>query len=509
MSIKSSTIETQHPLILIRTSHLPRSAPSQAFKMKTTAAAVSAAALVAAAGVSAGPIEKRAVIAQSFSPASTSPLVQSANYTGWNNASYPKHDTVTGKAFDRIIQIWLENTDYEAAISTPAMQALLPEGVLFDNYYAVTHPSEPNYLASMAGDFFGMSDDSFYHLPTNITTVYDLLDDGGKGGKPISYACYNENMPYDGFTGFNYSSHNYIAPNAPDYVYYVRKHNPCAISDYVSGSKTRALFNRNFNDLAADVGNNTVPQYVFITPNMVDDGHDSTASFFSNWTNYFLTPMLKDPNFNSNRTLVLLTFDENDSYTAANRIFSIALGGAVPSNLKNTTDHTYMTHYSMLSSVQANWNLKSLGRGDVNKTMANVVPFWADTLGYQNTQVDDADIPQTNLTGVYPGPFSLPQNTLFYAPDNVSVIGAGGQPVLVKSGLNTSQTLATLPQTNLTALGQKNIWSTDPGYNNVNVSTATSSSGTSAAKTNDAAKPLIAGTGIVAGAIFASLSLLL
>jgi len=114
--------------------------------MKTTAAAVSAAALVAAAGVSAGPIEKRAVIAQSFSPASTSPLVQSANYTGFNNASYPKHDTVTGKAFDRIIQIWLENTDYEAAISTPAMQALLPEGVLFDNYYAVTHPSEPNYM---------------------------------------------------------------------------------------------------------------------------------------------------------------------------------------------------------------------------------------------------------------------------------------------------------------------------------------------------------------------------
>lgn len=331
--------------------------------------------------------------------------------------------------------------------------------------------------------------------------------------------------------------------------------------DYISGNKTRALYNRNFNDLAADVGNNTLPQWyvflqaltsslasclfllrrnlltagmflsllslldqlrprrlananhaanrLFITPNMVDDGHDSTAAFFSNWTEYFLTPMLKEPKFNSNRTLVLLTFDENDSYTANNQIFTIALGGAVPSNLKNTSEHTYMTHYSTLSSVEANWNLKSLGRGDVNKTMANVIPFWAETFGYQNTEVADADRPQTNITGVAPGPLSDTSYTQFYAPDDIKVIGAGGQPVLVKSGLNTSQTLASLPQTNLTALNQKNPWNTDPGFNNVNVSVAATTAGTSAAKTNAAAKPLIAGTGIAAGAVFAAFSLLL
>lgn len=244
---------------------------------------------------------------------------------------------------------------------------------------------------------------------------------------------------------------------------------------------------------------------------MVNDGHDTTAAFFSNWTSYFLTPMLKEPKFNNNRTLVLLTFDENDSYSAGNRIFTIALGGAVPSNLKNTTDHTYMTHYSAISSVEANWNLKSLGRGDTNKTMSNVFPFWADTFGYQNTQVDDADIPMTNLTGIFPGPLSPSMNTLFYAPDDVNVIGAGGEPVLIKSGLNVSQTLATLAQTNLTALGKKPIWETDPGFNNVNVSVGAggASSGTTTAKSNAAAKPLIAGTGVVAAAVFAGFTLLL
>lgn len=242
---------------------------------------------------------------------------------------------------------------------------------------------------------------------------------------------------------------------------------------------------------------------------MVDDGHDTTSAFFSNFTNYFLPSLLNETKFNDNRTLILLTFDENDSYTAANRIFTLALGAGVPSSLKNTTDHTYMTHYSAISTVQANWNLKSLGRGDVNKTMANVFPFWADTLGYQNTQVDDAEIPMTNLTGIFAGPLSPTANTLFYAPDDVTVTGAGGQPVLVKSGLNTSQTLATLPRTNLTAIGQKPVWNTDPGYNNVNVSQGASGAGTSAAKTNAAAKPLVAGTGVVVAAVLAGLALLI
>jgi hypothetical protein len=41
-------------------------------------------------------------------------------------------------------------------------------------------------------------------------------------------------------------------------------------------------------------------------------------------------------------------------------------GTAVPLNLRGTTDDTLYTHYSSLSTVQANWGLKSLGRQDTN-----------------------------------------------------------------------------------------------------------------------------------------------
>ncbi len=58
--------------------------------MKVTIAALSAAVL--AAGVSAAAIEKRAHLGLTFKAPSSSPLAQSSNYVGANNASYPKHD---------------------------------------------------------------------------------------------------------------------------------------------------------------------------------------------------------------------------------------------------------------------------------------------------------------------------------------------------------------------------------------------------------------------------------
>jgi Phosphoesterase family len=50
----------------------------------------------------------------------------------------------------------------------------------------------------------------------------------------------------------------------------------------------------------------------FITPNMLDDGHDTTINYAANWTRNFLTPLLTNPNFNNNRTLIVITFDENE-----------------------------------------------------------------------------------------------------------------------------------------------------------------------------------------------------
>ena len=42
-------------------------------------------------------------------------------------------------------------------------------------------------------------------------------------------------------------------------------------------------------------------------------GHDTTIDFVGDWLNFWLVPLLNETKFNNNRTIILLTFDENES----------------------------------------------------------------------------------------------------------------------------------------------------------------------------------------------------
>lgn len=74
---------------------------------------------------------------------------------------------------------------------------LAKKGITLDSYFAQTHPSEPNYVASHGGDYFGMDNDNLNFIDANISTIVDLLETEG-----ISWAEYQEDMPYTGFEGY-------------------------------------------------------------------------------------------------------------------------------------------------------------------------------------------------------------------------------------------------------------------------------------------------------------------
>ncbi|KAJ7887221.1 hypothetical protein B0H14DRAFT_2562838 [Mycena olivaceomarginata] len=69
-------------------------------------------------------------------------------------------------------------------------------------------------------------------------------------------------------------------------------------------------------------------------------------------------------------------------------------GDTVPLKLRATTDDTLYTHYSSLSTVQANWGLNAL---------SNILSFIAAKTGYKNVQTVPGDVPRFNLTGVASG----------------------------------------------------------------------------------------------------------
>jgi hypothetical protein len=73
--------------------------------------------------------------------------------------------------------------------------------------------------------------------------------------------------------------------------------------------------------------------------------------------------LLADKRFNDGRTLILLTFDENDTEGVNNRVWAALLGGAIPDKPpRDDRFDLFYTHFSALSTVQANWGLGSLGR---------------------------------------------------------------------------------------------------------------------------------------------------
>ncbi|KAI9743500.1 MAG: hypothetical protein M1818_002813 [Claussenomyces sp. TS43310] len=268
---------------------------------------------------------------------------------------------VKGKTFDRYVSIWFENTDYDTAAGDPNFAYFASKGLTLENLFAVTHPSQPNYLASITGDYFGLNGDWFNAVPENISSTIDLLEDKG-----ISWAMYEEDMPYTGFQGVEYINQE---TGANDYV---RKHNPAVMLNSVVNSESRLERIKNTTLFFEDLEANTLPQWMFITPNMTDDGHDSSVTTAGTWLRWFLDPLLTNPNF-MNNTLVLLTFDENENYAIRNNVFSVLLGDALPASLVGQSDTTYYNHYSEIATVEANWNLSTLGRWDVGANVFSPV----------------------------------------------------------------------------------------------------------------------------------------
>ncbi|KXJ86996.1 hypothetical protein Micbo1qcDRAFT_152151 [Microdochium bolleyi] len=335
-------------------------------------------------------------------------------------------DIVPGRAFDRFISIWLENQDFDKVDADAAFAELRKQGILQTRYYAHTHPSQPNYLAAIGGDYFGLDHDEVVRIPENVSTIVDLLDE-----KEISWAAAMEGIPGPGYMGRGSIGEDGVNLD------YVRKHNPFVSYDSIANHGRKLLNVLSLDDFQRSLAAGTLPQFVMLSPNMLNDGHNTTLDYATKWSRDFLQPLLKDNSRifngdNSNgrevRTLIQLTYDETADYARPNRIASLLLGSAVPAELRGTEDDGFYTHFSILSTVQNNWQLSNLGRYDVG---ANVFALVAGKTGYENV-ADPPGADRVNNSVSYPGFLNLNHTTRLAAlpPPNLNLVGAGGQGVL-------------------------------------------------------------------------------
>ena len=244
-----------------------------------------------------------------------------------------------GKHFDHIVTIILENTTYGTAMKNPYLAALAQRGTFFKKYYGVFHPSYPNYLALVAGNFF------WTWLDTQKTidepTIADLLEDRG-----YTWKSYAEDYPGNCFLGTTQGK-------------YARRHVPLLSFKAIQQNPERCGRVVNATEFAQDWAANTLPNYSFFTPNNNDNGHDTNVATSSKWLHDFLEPLLADAERMKN-TMFFVTFDESDTIFT-NHVYALALGPMVKTGL---TARRGYNHYSQLKMVEDNFGLDNLGVGD-------------------------------------------------------------------------------------------------------------------------------------------------
>lgn len=222
-----------------------------------------------------------------------------------------------------------ENHAYSQIIGVaPYLTSLATGGANFTQSFAVTHPSQPNYVALFSGSTQGLSSDSCPHTFSGANLGSELI------GAGLTFGGYSESMPSDGYTGCTSGA-------------YARKHNPWADFTAVPSSD-----NLRFSRFPTDYS--TLPTVSVVVPNLNDDMHDGTVAAGDAWAQAniagYATWAL------AHNSLLIVTTDEDDS-GHGNQIATIFYGQPVHAGAYSE----HITHYSVLRTVEDMYGLACTG----------------------------------------------------------------------------------------------------------------------------------------------------
>lgn len=333
-------------------------------------------------------------------------------------------------AFDHLYVIMLENHSKSSVIddaNAPYLTSLAHTYSMADNYYGVTHPSMPNYLATIGGDNFGIQDDNDQNV-VNLNRV-NLVDQLEKAH--ISWGAYMDTLPANKLDRFG------PTVNGTQVSLYAKKHNPFVLFDDIKNNPARMADIKDYTQLGADLNSPHAPQFVWITPNQCNDMHggvysaiaghpetpcpygstkdDANDAALKQKADLFVKNTVQTITHSrawTRRSAIVIVTDEDDytgdtttggwespagccdsPYVAAGdpRVSASWPGGTYGGGLipaiivtasgpRHFVDHTAYNHYSLLTTIEDNWHLGHIGHaGD---TAGGVVPMFRSFIGY-------------------------------------------------------------------------------------------------------------------------------
>jgi hypothetical protein len=231
----------------------------------------------------------------------------------------------------------------------PYLNSLASTYAQSSNYHGVTHPSIPNYMAATTGNVEAKISNTCHPGVGGCTTsdpaIVDRVEASGR-----TWKAYLESMPVN--CDLKNSSDGLYKTHFNPFVYFSQIRNSTRCQRDVP-------FTQFSSDLAAAA---TTPNYVWITPNTNDNMNNKDVAKGDAWAKSALTAVFNSPAWRTQRSLLIVTWDENYSTSSNNVAFiAVASNGTTQTNF---TSALQTNHYNMLRTVEASWGLAPVGTGD-------------------------------------------------------------------------------------------------------------------------------------------------
>lgn len=313
------------------------------------------------------------------------PGVTAANHPAFAAASVPK--------YNHIFMIMMENTSYDEIIgnsNAPQLNALAQRFGLATDYYGVTHPSNPNYVAGIGGSYFGLQDDNNWYCTPALaktdptckgTTVNHTINAPDLGDQltaaGLTWKVYLQSMPP--FSASKPTSSGPYAFRWPDNnnALYAAKHNPFLNFTGTQGAVQNMV---NAKQLATDVLSGTVANFNYIVPDLCHDMHGSGPcenetlliqqgdAYVGSTVNTIMSSALWQND--TGNDAIVVTWDEDDfsdeGQPGTGCCGATVGGGRVPTIVitnhgpRGVQDNTPYNHYSLLLTIEDAFGLGCL-----------------------------------------------------------------------------------------------------------------------------------------------------
>jgi len=235
--------------------------------------------------------------------------------------------------FGHVILVMEENHSYSSVIgnsSMPYLNSLAQKYGLATSYFANTHPSIGNYFELTTGQII-TNDDGYTGTVSADNVVRHLLSAGK------TWKAYAEGLPSVGYIG-------------GDVYPYAKHHNPFSYLTDVVDSQNQLQNLVPFSEFAGDLNNNQLPQFSFVVPSMLDDGHDGSLYQADGWLQANIAPLIGSATFQKDGLLVIL-FDESfasDTAHGGGQVAMLVISPWVKNSYKSTTFYQHQNTCRLL-----------------------------------------------------------------------------------------------------------------------------------------------------------------